>query len=307
MTYDIIGDVHGQVGKLKALLDKLDYVNEAGTYRHPEGRMALFLGDLIDRGSGQLETIHIVRRMIDAGAARSVMGNHEWNAIGYATPCPDGSDYLRKRSPNKRKQHAAFLAEVGEDSELHRDIVAWFKTLPPFLDLGEIRVCHAWWDPDRVALVAENCEADGALKEDFLVSAFSKHSDAWAAIEGLTKGLEVDLPDGHSFIDHTGITRENTRLAWWNSEATTFRSAAMVPEWERPKIPDLPLPADTPMGVASDVPVFIGHYWLSGKPGVLSPKAACLDYGAGLTGPLVAYRWDDGESVLSNEKFLSSE
>lgn len=307
MNYDIIGDVHGQAAKLKALLAKLGYRIKDGAYRHPEGRMALFLGDLIDRGPSQLETIGIVRRMIDAGSARSVMGNHELNAIGFAMPNPDGDGYLRKRSPNKKKQHAAFLAEVGEDSDLHMELIDWFRTLPPFLDLGELRVCHAWWDPDRVALVADNCGPDGALTEDFLVSAYRKHSDAWAAIEGLTKGLEVDLPDGHSFIDHTGIARENTRLAWWDRDATTFRSAAMVPEWERPKIPNLPLPADTPMGVASNVPVFIGHYWLSGKPGVLSPKAACLDYGAGLTGPLVAYRWDDGESILSNEKFLSSE
>jgi hypothetical protein len=30
-----------------------------------------------------------VRAMIDAGAARAVMGNHELNAIAWATPDPD--------------------------------------------------------------------------------------------------------------------------------------------------------------------------------------------------------------------------
>ena len=49
MKYDIIGDVHGQAGKLNALLFKLGYRRIDGTYRHPLSRVALFLGDLIDR------------------------------------------------------------------------------------------------------------------------------------------------------------------------------------------------------------------------------------------------------------------
>lgn len=54
MGYDIIGDIHGQAGKMKALLKKLGYRIKDGAYRNPEGRMAIFLGDLVDRGPGQV-------------------------------------------------------------------------------------------------------------------------------------------------------------------------------------------------------------------------------------------------------------
>jgi hypothetical protein len=56
---------------------------------HPD-RQAIFVGDLIDRGPRQVESVEIVRSMVDAGAAQIAMGNHEFNAIAYATqPCAD--------------------------------------------------------------------------------------------------------------------------------------------------------------------------------------------------------------------------
>ena len=53
---------------------------------------------------------------------------------------------------------------------------------------------------------------------------------------------------------------------------------------------------------ASAKPVFFGHYWLTGEPVLQSPNALCLDYSAGKDGPLVAYRWEDGEEALSLER-----
>ena len=83
MNYDIIGDIHGQIDKLEALFKKLGYRVKDGAYRNPEGRMAIFLGDLVDRGPGQVEVINVVRDMIEAGSGRSILGNHEWNAVGF--------------------------------------------------------------------------------------------------------------------------------------------------------------------------------------------------------------------------------
>jgi len=64
MNYDIIADIHGQDGKMIALLAKLGYRIKDGAYRHPAGRVALFLGDLVDRGPGQIEVLNIVRNMM---------------------------------------------------------------------------------------------------------------------------------------------------------------------------------------------------------------------------------------------------
>ena len=48
-------------------------------------RRAVFVGDLIDRGPAQLRILDIVKLMVDSGSAQVVMGNHEFNAIAYAT------------------------------------------------------------------------------------------------------------------------------------------------------------------------------------------------------------------------------
>jgi protein phosphatase len=50
--FDIIGDVHGCFGELTALLGRLGYVVDAdgASARHPAGRTAVFVGDLVDRG-----------------------------------------------------------------------------------------------------------------------------------------------------------------------------------------------------------------------------------------------------------------
>jgi Calcineurin-like phosphoesterase len=109
--YDLIGDIHGHCDKLLALL-----------------RM---LGDLIDRGPSQVATAMRVRRMVDAGSARCLMGNHEFNAIAWNTPDPlNPGEYLRPHGkPDNRVQHAAYLAEV-EGRPIHAELTDWFRTFP---------------------------------------------------------------------------------------------------------------------------------------------------------------------------------
>jgi len=303
MNYDIIGDVHGQDGKLTALLKKLGYRIKDGAYRHPESRMALFLGDLIDSGPGQIAVINVVRNMIDAGSARTIMGNHELNAIGFATIRSDGQGYVRQHSKGQAAQHKEFLTQVGWESALHKELVTWFKTLPPFMDLGGIRLCHAWWNQDYIDHIAQNSDANGSLAEEFLFSSFNTGNDGWAAMKGVTKGLEVTLPEGHSFADHAGFERNNIRVKWWDENATTYRKAAMVSESDRDDMPDILLPHSVKLGNESGIPTFLGHYWLTGKPTIQNPTTAVLDYSAAKDGPLVAYRWN-GEAELTNDGFV---
>jgi hypothetical protein len=303
MDYDIIGDVHGQIGKLEALLKKLGYRVKDGAWRHPQGRMALFLGDLIDRGPGQVEVLTIVRDMIEAGSGRSVMGNHEWNAIGYGSRDPETGGWLRPRSGNKTTQHKAFLEQVGIDSPLHRELVEWFKTLPPFLDLGNLRACHAWWEPDSIARLGAAMDGRGRIDEGYMVESFRKGSAPWVDMEAVTKGWEILLPEGYAFRDPGGVERRNIRVRWWDGDAADYRAAALVPDEERGQIPDAALPPEVRLGAVGDVPTFVGHYWLTGTPGVQNPTTAVLDFGAGKTGPLVAYRWS-GEPVLGNDRLV---
>lgn len=85
--FDIVGDVHGCGDELEALLESLGYlrtsVAEPGpgwtnvAYVHPEGRKAVFVGDLVDRGPRVLDVVGIVRNMIALDAALCVPGNHD--------------------------------------------------------------------------------------------------------------------------------------------------------------------------------------------------------------------------------------
>jgi protein phosphatase len=85
--FDIIGDVHGCADELEVLLAHLGYevtetrpglgLDGGPVYRHPNGRMAVFLGDLVNRGPRVLDTLRIVANMDGAGSGLSVMGNHE--------------------------------------------------------------------------------------------------------------------------------------------------------------------------------------------------------------------------------------
>ncbi|MCP4213496.1 MAG: polynucleotide kinase-phosphatase [bacterium] len=50
---------------------------EGPLYKHPEGRMAVFLGDIVDRGPGTVDCIKLVYNMVKTGNALCVPGNHD--------------------------------------------------------------------------------------------------------------------------------------------------------------------------------------------------------------------------------------
>jgi hypothetical protein len=311
MAYDIIGDIHGQADKLHVLLASLGYRLRAGGYRHPDGsRSAIFVGDFIDRGPRQVETIDIVRRMVDAGNARAIMGNHEFNAIAWHTPDPDlPGEFLRPRTGplgmKNRDQHAAFLKEVEHDPGLHSEVIDWFLTLPLWLDLPSIRVVHACWHDSYMAELSSRLTPDCRLTRELMVPASRNGAVEFRTVEGLTKGLEVPLPQEHSFLDKDGHTRSNVRIRWWDRFSTTYRQLALMPEEERMRLPDVPLEHDARPRPDGAKPVFFGHYWMTGAPVLQTPLVACVDYSAGKGGRLVAYRWD-GEPELSVQNFVSA-
>ena len=75
--FDLIGDVHGCHDELLHMLDQLGYQNHDGAHRHPEGRRAVFLGDLVDRGPSTPGVLRTAMAMVRAGSALAVPGNHD--------------------------------------------------------------------------------------------------------------------------------------------------------------------------------------------------------------------------------------
>jgi hypothetical protein len=312
LGYDIIGDIHGHADALVALLEKLGYEKHSRAWRHPE-RTAVFVGDFIDRGPKQIETVMIAKEMVETGSALAVMGNHEFNAIAWHTPDPaKPGDFLRPHSPVHRDQHAAFLAEVEDKPRLYAEIIEWFLSLPLWLDLSGIRVVHACWHPSLIDYLTPLLLPGTRLSRELMpAAALEPESEEekdgpepslYKAVEALIKGIEAPLPAGYSFRDKCNIRRTRVRIGWWNAQMTTYQAAALLDDELRRTLPELPLPESARVLQAIEVPLVVGHYWFTGTPQLLTDKVACVDYSAGLGGPLCCYRWG-GESILDAKHF----
>jgi hypothetical protein len=308
--YDLIGDIHGYASHLKKLLKKLGYSEKGGSWKHPERRV-IFLGDFVDRGPFQLETVRIARAMVEDGAAMAVMGNHEFNAVAYAMNDPDNpGQYMRMHTEKNKDQHKEFLQAVGEGSAQHQEIIKWFKTLPLYLERPGLRVVHACWHEPSLQVVDRYLDAQNCLTDEGWLMANRKGHKSFNAVEVLLKGWEIALPDGKQFLDKDGHPRQHIRSRWWQSGATTYRETAIVPPGV--EIPAHPVQADLLPGYDGKKPLFLGHYWMHAeKPIPLTEHIACLDYSIANEhldannrhGKLAAYRWQ-GEQSLTPDNFV---
>jgi hypothetical protein len=245
--------------------------------------------------------------MVDAGTAQVVMGNHEFNAIGFVTENPQRpGHFLRTHTRAHRHQHERFLEQVGEGSPLHHELVAWFRTLPMWLDLGGLRVVHACWHAPSMAVIGRPTPM---LDDDFVVASGTRGTAEFAAIEVLLKGPEVAVsPD---YRDKEGTPRHRARIRWWDHEATTLRAIAEIPPNSvtttgepYPPLPDDPSDEAVAFRYHEPTPVLFGHYWTTLKRLVASDTAACVDLSAVRGGSLAAYRWD-GEPTLDMSRLVT--
>ncbi len=143
--FDIVGDVHGCFEELVLLLERLGYQlaarvgadGETGySVTHPEGRKAVFVGDLVDRGPGVTNVLKLVMSMVEDGVALCVAGNHE-------------SKLVRKlKGRNVQISHglAESLEQFEDESPAFREVATRFLDgliSHYVLDGGELVVAHA--------------------------------------------------------------------------------------------------------------------------------------------------------------------
>lgn len=136
--FDIIGDVHGCFDELVALLHRLGYgTGKDNTPRHPEGRTAIFLGDLVDRGPGSDRVLDTVIGMTGAGSALCLLGNHEAKL----------ERYLMGRNVTVSHGLAETIAQLKiRGPEYREQVVDFLKNgcaIQYLLDDGKLAVAHA--------------------------------------------------------------------------------------------------------------------------------------------------------------------
>jgi hypothetical protein len=166
---DVVGDVHGELDALHALLAHLGYDADG---RHPDGRRLVFVGDLCDRGPDSPGVVALVRRLVESGRALATLGNHEINLL--RGDRKDGNDWFWSEYTAR---DAKYEPRVHLPPDERDAVIRFLRTLPLALERADLRVVHAAWD---LASVAKLRAADPALSR---VEHFRRwEADAEAAI-----------------------------------------------------------------------------------------------------------------------------
>ncbi|KUG08984.1 polynucleotide kinase-phosphatase [Solirubrum puertoriconensis] len=144
--FDIIGDVHGCYLELVELLAELGYAVEEEPrlderdlgvrVTPPAGRRALFLGDLVDRGTASPQVLRLVMSMVQSGAALCVPGNHDIKLLRY----------LGGKNVSAKHGFAETLEQLAAESDTFKNQVRQFidgLVSHYVLDDGRLVVAHA--------------------------------------------------------------------------------------------------------------------------------------------------------------------
>jgi hypothetical protein len=203
-SLDLVGDVHGEIDALSALLRHLGYSAEGA---HPEGRRLVFVGDLVDRGPDSPAVVALVRRFVESERAQCVLGNHELNIL--LGKCKPDNAWFFQGEP------AALAAGVMLD---------FFADLPLALERSDVRVVHACWNDAALARArqARNAvelhrEARRRIEKDIRRRRLSASLAQLAhqndnPVKLLTSGPEAKAD--MSFVS-MGKLRYERRVAWW--------------------------------------------------------------------------------------------
>ncbi|MCF8363090.1 MAG: metallophosphoesterase [Prolixibacteraceae bacterium] len=303
--YDIIGDLHGHYDLLVKLLDKMGYEPDDKSFKHPL-RKVIFAGDFINRGPKIRATVRLVKQMVESGQAHAVIGNHELNAILYSTIDKSGKS-LRKHLPKYKLPLMKTLDEYKKHTDEFKETIQWFRHLPLYLDLGDLRVVHGGWNKQHIKTFEDHLNGESKLKKS-LLKEYLAGNVLTEAMDGLLKGKEFKLPSDLLLKDNKGIVRRNFRMKWWDEpEGKTFNDIAFGNRFSLPEytIPSELLPDVTPYS-ADDPPVFMGHYCLEQRAEIFQGNICCIDSCVVRSQVLSAYRWD-GENKLDESKLIQSD
>jgi len=185
---DIIGDIHGEIEALSALLGKLGY---SSLGHHPEGRRLVFVGDLVDRGPDSPGVVRTVMSLVQAGVAEAILGNHELNLL--SDDIKDGSGwFFDERYERDLPNYAPFTTTPSHEKVALRDFL---QALPIALVREDIRIVHAAWTSEAI-------EAISPLPLGSVTDAYLKWNRA-AQQEAESLGLyEQYLGEKHTWSHH---------------------------------------------------------------------------------------------------------
>ena len=137
--FDLIGDVHGCHAELVTLLHRLGYHDDGESWVHAEGRTAVFLGDIIDRGPAAPDVVVLVSKMVRRGRALFVPGNHDERLAAFL----GGESVVVAYGLEQTLEQLEAMAEDDRADVLAR-FLGLFVEAPPYLwlDGGALVAVH---------------------------------------------------------------------------------------------------------------------------------------------------------------------
>ena len=248
------------------------------------------------------------------------MGNHEFNALAYATPTVDGSDWCKRHTEHNYQTHQSFLENLS--AEQRDEALEWFLELPLWLSLPGLNVVHACWDQKSIDSLTQILQGSKLRGKADIQAASDRSNPLFRLVETVVKGPEITLSeiDLPPYRDKGGTLRTEGRANWWASDRKTQKQLVDIPANTKlddgtayPELDDVREFPDVSVPTYNlDTPVAFGHYWREwsddddwDEPEYIGWGSGrmCVDFSAGNNGPLVAYRFVEGERTFSIERF----
>ncbi|WOE30372.1 MULTISPECIES: symmetrical bis(5'-nucleosyl)-tetraphosphatase [unclassified Acinetobacter] len=264
----VIGDVQGCFEALKALLKKIQF--------DPDQDFIWFAGDLVARGENSLGALRFIKKLVDAGAAATILGNHDLTLLACA----------RGIKQSKVQDNTRDVIDAIDSDEL----IDWLRHQPLCLFPNEQTILtHAGiphiWNAQQTAEFAQEVEAilahdDFQVLDAFLAEMYGKEPSLWS--EDLT---------GHARL--RCITNYLTRMRLINPEGRlefSFKDAL-----------DDPMPKgfqpwfEFKSQAAQTHQVIFGH-WAALQGQRISDGIQNVDGGCVWGNQLIAYRLEDQHS-----------
>ncbi|MEP0786023.1 serine/threonine protein phosphatase [Trichocoleus sp. DQ-A1] len=145
----VIGDVHGHYEGLMTLLEAIAPSSSDSVY---------FLGDLIDRGPHSSQVVKFVKE----NSYHCLLGNHEQMLLDVLG---DGQIYGPALQGWLYSGGHATVNSYGEAGIPTEDI-EWMRSLPTYLDLGDLWLVHAGVHP-QIPLEKQTAEEFCWIREEF--------------------------------------------------------------------------------------------------------------------------------------------
>ncbi len=144
----IIGDVHGHYDTLLALMESMAPNANDQIY---------FLGDLIDRGPKSAQVVDFVIK----NQYKCLLGNHEEMLLDVV-----GSGETSVELYQGWLYSGGNATVASYDSKIPEEHLDWMKSLPLYLDLGDIWLVHAGISP-QIPLSQQTAEQFCWIREEF--------------------------------------------------------------------------------------------------------------------------------------------